>query len=248
MLEKVSTGIPGLDKLLDGGFGKGFLVEIAGSAGTYKSTFAIQFAVEGVRKNEKVTYISLEEPKQSFEQLAEDLHVTKEFSKIDFETMGMDDLMSFRYSINPSGGAEAFANMLISYVEKPDRLVIDTATTTALYSSRTSVRANEGNKSEAIIPSPADIRIMLLLLADKLRKKGCTVLLLAEAGEGDLYIPEEMLKYICDGKIELKKSSLGTRTPRSLVIEKMRHINHTLDEQPIVLTKDGLTIEQIEQG
>ena len=93
-----------------------------------------------------------------------------------------------------------------------------------------------------------DIRVMLLFLADLLRKKNCTVLLLAEAGEGDLYMPEEMLKYICDGKIELRKSSLGTRTPRTIVIEKMRHINHTLDEQPIVLTKDGLKVEEIEQS
>jgi len=73
------------------------------------------------------------------------------------------------------------------------------------------------------------------------------VLLLAESGEGDLYLPEQVLKYICDGKIELKKSALGTRTPRSLAIEKMRHTNHTLDEQPISLSKNGLKVEKIEQ-
>ena len=91
MLERVSTGIRGLDKLLGGGFGKGFLVEVAGSAGTYKSTFALQFAVEGVRNNEKVTYISLEEPEESFIRLAEDLNMSKEFSKVDFQNVELDE-------------------------------------------------------------------------------------------------------------------------------------------------------------
>jgi KaiC/GvpD/RAD55 family RecA-like ATPase len=248
MLERVTTGIKGLDKLLGGGFGKGFLVEIAGSAGTYKSTFALQFAIEGIRKKEKVTYISLEEPKESFERLAEDMNASEEFSKIDFQNVEVEELTSLWYSSNASHGTEEFAKVLLSMVEKPNRLVIDTTTTTALYSSRTEVKTSGDGKSNFMIPSLGDIRIMLLYLADQLRKKNCTSLLLAEAGEGDLYLPEEMLKYICDGKIELRKSSLGTRTPRTLVVKKMRHINHTLDEQPIILTKDGLTIEEIEQS
>lgn len=87
---------------------------------------------------------------------------------------------------------------------------------------------------------------MLYYLTNELRKKKeCTTLLLAESGEGELYLPEEVLKYICDTKIELKKSSLGTRTPRSLQIVKMRHTNHPLDELPLLLQKSGLRVEKI---
>jgi KaiC/GvpD/RAD55 family RecA-like ATPase len=247
VLERVSTGILGLDKLLGGGFGKGFLIEIAGSAGTYKSTFALQFAVEGIRKKEQVTYISLEEPKESFARLAEDLNASKEFADIDFRTIEIEELMNLWYS-SSSRGAEEFARMILEQVDRPNRLVIDTTTTTALYSSRTEVKTDQTGRSEYMVPSLGDIRVMLLFMANELRKKKCTSLLLAEAGEGELYMPEEILKYICDGKIELKKSSLGTRTPRTLIVEKMRHINHVLDEQPIVFTKGGLSIEEIEQS
>lgn len=248
-MERISTGVHGLDKLLEGGYGKGFLVEVAGSAGTYKSTFALQFAIEGIKMKEAVTYISLEESRESFRQLADDLNVGKEFAKIDFQTIEINDIINTWYSINASKGVEMLARMIIERVDQPDRLVLDTATTMALYSSRTEVKLGENNKSQYLTPSTGDTRVMLLYLADELRrKKTCTSMLLAEAGEGELYMPEEMLKYICDGKIELRKSFLGTRTPRSLVIEKMRHTNHSLDEQPIIFTKDGLKIEEIEQG
>lgn len=247
MLERVKTGIGGLDKLLEGGYGKGFLVEVAGSAGTYKSTFALMFAVEGIRNNEKVTYISFEESKESFKQLAEDLNVSAEFAKIDFQNLNTISAINTWYSTNMSSGIESLVMTILESVEQPNRLVIDTVTTLTLYSSKAEVKAGDP-KAGAPTTQVADIRIMLLYLAEELKKKGCTGLLLAEAGEGELYLSEEVMQYVCDGKIELKKSSLGTRTPRSLVIEKMRHTNHSLDEQPIVLTKEGLKIEEIAQG
>lgn len=248
-MERIKTGIQGLDGLLQGGFEKGSLIEIAGSEGTFKSTFALQFAVEGARNKEKVTYISLEEPKESFEQTANDLGFGKDFSKINFKNIDINDVIeSMKISFTSTSGAEELAKKIIKVIDHPDRLVFDTATTMALYSSRTGVKITGERKYAYVTPTPGDIRVMLFYLASELRKKkGCTVLLLAESGEGDLYLPEQVLKYISDGKIELKKSALGTRTPRSLVIEKMRHTNHTLDEQPISLSKNGLKVEKIEQ-
>ena len=52
-------------------------------------------------------------------------------------------MMGIWYSSNPSSGADEFAKMLLKGVGKPDRLIIDTATTTALYASRTEIKANE---------------------------------------------------------------------------------------------------------
>ncbi len=84
---------------------------------------------------------------------------------------------------------------------------------------------------------------MLYYLANELRKKdGCTTLFLAESGEGELYLPEEVLKYICDAKIELRRSSLGTGAPRTITISKMRHTDHPLDEMAMKLTKKGIEV------
>lgn len=248
-MDRIKTGIKGLDSLIGGGFEKGTLVEVAGSEGTFKSTFALQFAVEGVKNKEKVTYISLEEPKESFEKTAKDMGFEKEFSKIDLRNIDITDVIrSTKFSTNATEGAEELAKKIIKTIDSPDRLIFDTATTLALYSSRTTVKLMGDKTAEFIKPSPGDIRIMLYYLANEIRKKKkCTTLFLAETGEGELYLPEEVLKYISDTKIELKKSSLGTRTPRSLQILKMRHTDHPLDEQPIVFGKNGLKVEKIQE-
>src|SRR5256712_4213119 len=51
--EKVASGIPGLDDLIEGGFWPKSTVVILGSSGTGKSTFAIQFLMEGIEQGEQ---------------------------------------------------------------------------------------------------------------------------------------------------------------------------------------------------
>ena len=45
--ERVKFGVQGLDKALNGGIPKGNLVLISGGAGTGKTTFCLQFLVNG---------------------------------------------------------------------------------------------------------------------------------------------------------------------------------------------------------
>src|SRR5256712_13713583 len=60
--EKVASGIPGLDDLIEGGFWPKSTVVILGSSGTGKSTFAIQFLMEGIEQGEQALYVTPEEP------------------------------------------------------------------------------------------------------------------------------------------------------------------------------------------
>ena len=56
-----TTGVPGLDELMEGGIPVGDAVMIAGPAGSGKTTFATQFIAEGIRKNEPVVVAVFEE-------------------------------------------------------------------------------------------------------------------------------------------------------------------------------------------
>lgn len=245
-MERVNTGIPGLDKLIGGGFEKGSIVEVAGSEGTFKSTFALQFALEGVKRNEKVVYVSLEEQKESFESTVRIFGWGKNFSKIDFRHIDVKQVIaSLGVSYNGEGPELLAKKLLKTFDSGIDRLVLDSATTLALYSSRTSVKLTGDKKWGFITPSCGDIRVMLYYLSSELRKSGATVLFLAESGKGELYAAEEVLKYVCDAKIELKKSSLGTESPRTMIIRKMRHTRHPLDEMALVVTANGLDVTDI---
>jgi len=58
---KLSTGVPGLDDVLCGGLAPGHLYLIEGDPGAGKTTLALQFLMEGVRKGESVLYLTLAE-------------------------------------------------------------------------------------------------------------------------------------------------------------------------------------------
>lgn len=60
-IKRVSTGIPNLDPLIDGGFKKNSVNLVAGGAGSGKTIFAMQFIVDGIKKGEPGVYITFEE-------------------------------------------------------------------------------------------------------------------------------------------------------------------------------------------
>jgi len=245
--KRVKSGIVGLDKLIGGGFLKGSMIDLAGSEGTFKSTFGLQFAVEGIKNGEKVVYLSFEEPKTGFERNAQMLGWQKEFSKIDFKVLDTDELFEDIRGESLKGNdiTEALAARLLREIDSPDRVIIDTLTTIAVYGTRTTLRPTAGQHYDYLTPSGGDVRSMLYHIVDKLRSKNITALLLAESGEGALYMPEEILKYVSDVKIELKKTTLGTEAPRTITLHKVRYTAHPLDEMVLKLGKTGLEVKSL---
>lgn len=61
MAGRVKFGVEGLDEMLLGGLLEGSICAILGTYGTGKTMFALQFAYEGLKRGEKVIYISLDE-------------------------------------------------------------------------------------------------------------------------------------------------------------------------------------------
>jgi circadian clock protein KaiC len=69
--ERVSTGITGLDRILEGGFPKGRSVLVTGEPGTGKTIMALQFLADGLAHGEKGIYVAADEgPLDIIEQAA----------------------------------------------------------------------------------------------------------------------------------------------------------------------------------
>ena len=59
--ERVSTGVEGLDTMLDGGLWRGTTTLLAGPSGAGKTTIGLQFAIEGAQQGEPSLYMSFQE-------------------------------------------------------------------------------------------------------------------------------------------------------------------------------------------
>ncbi len=62
-VERILTGIPGLDNILAGGLPRGQMYLVEGNPGSGKTTMALQFILAGLAKGEKGLYITLSEPR-----------------------------------------------------------------------------------------------------------------------------------------------------------------------------------------
>jgi circadian clock protein KaiC len=69
-MERIPTGIWGLDDILNGGLPQGHLYLVEGDPGTGKTTLALQFLLAGIKQGESVIYVTLSESRRELEQVA----------------------------------------------------------------------------------------------------------------------------------------------------------------------------------
>jgi len=64
-IERLSIGIPELDRILAGGIPRGFSVAVTGEPGTGKTILCIQFVAQGIREGDRCIYVTTEESRES---------------------------------------------------------------------------------------------------------------------------------------------------------------------------------------
>lgn len=68
---RCSSGSPGLDDVLGGGLPAGHVYLIEGEPGTGKTTLALQFVAEGIKRGERVLYVTLSESREELMAVAQ---------------------------------------------------------------------------------------------------------------------------------------------------------------------------------
>ncbi|HEY4673141.1 MAG TPA: ATPase domain-containing protein, partial [Nitrososphaerales archaeon] len=119
---RVRTGISDLDKMLGGGFMEGDAVLLAGSAGTGKTTLALQYLVNGVTQfGDAGIYVT-------FEQLPDQLY--RDAKNFGWDLRKMEEQNKFRLICTSpellleTDGGESILDGPIKEI-RPRRLVID---------------------------------------------------------------------------------------------------------------------------
>ncbi|MCD6274561.1 MAG: hypothetical protein J7J15_00850 [Candidatus Aenigmarchaeota archaeon] len=216
-VERIKTGIPGLDKLIQGGFVKGSAILISGGTGAGKTIFCLQYLWEGLKNGEPGIYITLEE---SSDEIKKDALVFG----FDFETYKKKGKFKIiEKNIFEDPDLEFFDIDKL----KAKRIVIDSISLLSL-----------------IISDQASLRNRLLELIRSLKKRNTTLLLTSER-IGDNLSRLGVEEFLVDGVIVLNFTPIGSQAGRSLFIRKMRRTKHSEDIHPIEIRKRGIRVLNI---
>jgi KaiC/GvpD/RAD55 family RecA-like ATPase len=259
-LQRVQSGIPGFDQILNGGLIRDRVYLLTGPAGAGKTIFSSQFVYNGITKfNENGVYVVLEETPQ---QLRQNLYSSFGWDFGYMEESGnlvILDAISSRLGL---GSDERFV------VPRPFTLE------SLLYEMETAIRTV--NARRVIIDSldamsleltQADLRSLIQRLTIILKSFGCTTFLVSgqtETHQGRKPVEE----YVVDGMIKLQHSleeSVSGETvleqdamsgnslaedsfamkvrSRRIEIPKMRGTSHSSHLHPFTISQEGIEIK-----
>src|SRR6201997_4323287 len=226
--ERASTGSVGLDDIIGGGFDPDRVYLIEGRPGTGKTTLALQFLLEGVRRGERCLYITLSESERELRAVA---------ARHGWTLEGIDifELVPPEASLDPDQELTLFhpAEMELSETTKH---ILD--------------RVLEVNPSRVVFDSLSEMRLLaqsslryrrqILALKNFFVGRRCTVLLLDDMSSHD---DDLQLHSIANGVITLEQLALDYGAERRrLSVVKMRGKKYRGGYHDFTIQTGGLAI------
>lgn len=230
-MERVKTGIPGLDDMLKGGFLPLTANVIEGAPGTGKSTLGMQFIYNGItRYNEPGIILTFEEfPQQYYRDAASfgwDFRRLEDEGKL---RVVMSSPEVTRHDLESMGG------IIEGIVEEigAKRIVVDSLT-----------------HFDRLTDDPIELRTMQYSFINALKREGLTGILTREspalfgqADEGDLG-----LAFIADGYILLRYVEIDSAIHKALLVLKLRGSDHAKDIRRFEINPQGIEVQAKFEG
>lgn len=220
---RVPTGIPGFDGLIEGGLERNGVILIGGDSGAGKTIFCLQYLYNGITKyNEPGVFLSFAEPREAiiahgrrFGWDFEKLEKEKKFVFIRYEPHEVANIVKeggglIRDTIDDIGAR---------------RIVVDSVTAYSMF-FKTSYEASES----------------LLSLFELVRGWHCTTLLISEELVSLEKARTDRTEFLADGIIYLYHFRRGDVRTRAVEVLKMRDTNITEKLCPFRIVEDGLVV------
>ncbi|MFW9907745.1 MAG: ATPase domain-containing protein [Candidatus Thorarchaeota archaeon] len=234
-IERVKTGIPGLDELIEGGFPRGDTILVAGKAGTGKTILANQFLYNGaVMYNEPGVLVTLEESpmaiKRNMLRFGMDLEAIEKKKMLSIADLSPSrEIARVKIGEYPSFDLSGLEAIILSHMKKVNakRVVIDTLSIMA-YKFR----------------SRDILREEFFKLAASLTSTGATLLLTSEipAQEGGLGV-FDIEAFLASGVVVLYNDKISdTSRTRSIEILKLRGSKHSSRIHSMRITDEGIRV------
>lgn len=225
-IQRVTSGVPGLDPLMEGGFVKNSINLIAGQTGTGKTILCMHYIIEGLRKGESCVYMSLEQkPEEIIMEMAkfgqgDELNKYLQSGKLIIAYHTPTDIKELEQN--------SFQN-----IKKigASRFVLDSLSIATMGWKTSSMDIGKIR---------SDIFSYMLML----KNAGTTSLLITEVPEAE----EKKLsrfgieEFLVDGIVKLNYIGIGGEDFTNLEIRKMRVTKHARGLYPMIFTDTGIKV------
>jgi len=219
--ERISSGIPRLDTMLDGrGFYRGSSILVSGTAGTGKSTISAHFVGAACQRGERALLFAFEE---SQDQIIRNMRSIG----IDLEKFVKKGSLKFHNARPSAFGLEvhlALIHRIITEYE-PDVVVVDPIT------------------NFLAVGDDVETKSMLMRLIDFLKLKQCTAMFTSlTSAKNEIEDSEVGVSSLMDTWILVKNVESNGERNRGLYILKARGIAHSNQVREFVMTPRGINL------
>ena len=226
MLERLKTGVLGLDELMHGGIPENQTVLVTGTAGSGKTLLAMQFDYTGVKKYQQPTvYLSFEETIESIRNNAMNFGW-------DFKPLEKDGKFSF-IKYDPYH-VEDFLTTLEAKIREigAKRVVIDSVSALSFF-----------------VREKSEYRRMVFHLSQILQRLQCTSILLSEIVPGMPGLSRNGVEeFIADAVVVLYYRRINSTFSRAIQVWKMRGTKHSEKLHPYKITDKGMEVFHKEEA
>jgi KaiC domain protein len=224
-MDRVKTGIEGLDEMLGGGLPRSLAVALMGSFGTGKTTFGLQFIQEGLKVGEKGIFISLEEDQESI--LANARSFGWELQQyIDQKKLAIVKLEPTDAKTTITQVKSELPEFIKSF--GASRIVLDSVSLLNL-----------------LFDTDHEKRSNLFTLIQMIKRTGATCIMTAEVRDDNPNASRDgLVEYAVDGVIALRYEELKEKAEIQLTVRvmKMRRIQHSRRVKPYAITGKGIEV------
>ncbi len=224
-IEREEIGIAGLDEMLNGGIPAHHIIALIGSAGTGKSTLALQYIYTGLKKGQGCIYICIEETEDNI-----------------IETASL-----FGWDLRPYLASKQLAILQLSATDikiSLERIECDLPELIKSINSKRFV-IDSVTLFEILFEKPGERRQHLFDLCRIIKQSGATTILTSEiSGDNPYQSKFGLVEYIADGVISLRyiRSETAHETSLAIQVIKMRHTMHSRAIKPYRITEKGINV------
>ena len=239
-IERLSTGIGGLDSIIQGGLPKNSTTLISGPPGGGKSIFCFQFLYQGIKNGEKCLFLTLDKK-------AEGILIQAKQLGFDFQQAIESNQAKFLYlNISKKFVYETMTNEILQ--GNYDRIVLDSITPLSEMPMvmRPSEETNLDSSMINFEDFPDDVslptrRLHLRFIISSLESANSTSIITSELPVGSSLLSRDGIsEFLADGVITLALDPTMNR--RKIAVMKMRNTKHTLKPHDILIDYGGIKI------